>query len=63
MRIELIVSDELVEAVYERTVVEDVVGVDGVRDTVVVELAFEDEREAEIVGRCAAFANEKQAVE
>lgn len=63
VRIVLIVAHELVETVYERAVVEHVVGVDRVAHAVVVELAFVDEREAEVVGRGAALANEKQAVE
>ena len=63
VRVELIVTHELVDAVYERAVVEHVVGVDRVRDAVVVELALVHEREREVVRRCAAFAQQKQTVQ
>ena len=64
MRIELIVFDELVEAVYERTVVEHVVGVYGMRDAVVEAAAasFGDHGQAEIVRTSATLAQQEEAI-
>lgn len=59
VRVELIVFDKLVETVYERPVVENIVGIDRVIDSIMIELALVDQRQAEIVGRRAAFTNQK----
>lgn len=54
--------DELVDAVNERPVVEHVVGVDRVADPVVAAGHLVDERQAVVLGRGAALAQEKEAV-
>ena len=62
VRIVLVVFDELVEAVYERSVVEHVVGVYRVVDPIVVEVTHAYHGQTEVVRRRATLSYEEEAV-
>lgn len=62
MRIKLIVFNEFVEAVNERSVVQHIISVDRVSDPIVIERRLGIHRQAEVVGRRRTLSNEKKTV-